>query len=1106
MRFVHLHTHSHYSLLDGLPKIPNLVDRAKKLGMDSLALTDHGVLYGAIEFYKEALKHKIKPIIGLEAYVAPNLLTDKRPKIDDSPWHLTLLAENNEGYSNLLKLTTIAHLEGFYYRPRVDREALKKHAAGLVALSGCLGGEVAQLLLKDNYEEARRVTGVYVSIFGRNNYFLEIQSHPALPDQVKVNKGLIKLSADTGLPLVATRDSHYLELDDKEAQDAMVCVQTGKLISDTDRLNMTEVDLDFCSADKLAEFFDDLPEAITNTARIADRCQAELALGKWIFPDFAVPPQTTPDRHLAELARAGLQERISPVSEEANERLRYELDIISQKGYATYFLVVADFVAWARAQGIVSTTRGSAAGSLVAYALGITTVNPLEYRLPFERFLNPFRPTPPDIDMDFADDRRDEVINYVKQKYGEDRVAQIATFGTMMARAAVRDIGRVLGYPYALCDRVAKMIPFGSQGFHMTLDRALATTLELRKLYEEDPQVERMLNLARKVEGCARHVSVHAAGVVITPTPLTDYTPLQRDPKGEAIITQYDMYALDPNVSAQSVGLLKMDFLGIRNLSILGHAVKLIEQLHHIKIDLNKIPLDDKKTYKLLAKGETMGLFQLSGSGMTRYLKDLKPTTIHDIMAMVALFRPGPMNNIPEFIRRKHNSRLITYADPRLKPILERSYGILTYQDDVLLIAIELAGYTWAEVDKLRKAIGKKIPAEMAAQKERFIRGCQEHGKLPGEKAEELWKHIEPFAAYGFNKAHAASYGIVAYQTAYLKANYPSEYMTAVLTAESGDLDTVAEIIVECRRMGIEVLPPLLNESFENFTRLDDKHIRFGLAAIKNLGTDIARLIITERQQGGLFESLEDFLRRIQARSFNKKSLESLIKAGALDEWGDRQTLLDNMEALLKYNRGAVEAKQAVEDTLFGAADNFLPPLVLQPSSVSAEKSQLLAWERELLGLYLTEHPLQEFANAIQDIVVPWRYLSYYRSGDTVAVMGLVESIRQITTKGGEPMLFVKLSDLGGGGEVVVFPSILKTTAAVWQKDKPIIMAGRMSDRGETNVVCETVEELRPPALADIAKRWRRLRYVRREPAAPEDEPMEAVDWTPESDSGTIIM
>ncbi|OGL59870.1 DNA polymerase III subunit alpha [Candidatus Uhrbacteria bacterium RIFCSPLOWO2_12_FULL_46_10] len=1068
--------------------------------MDSLALTDHGVLYGAIEFYKEALKHKIKPIIGLEAYVAPNRLADKRSKIDDSPWHLTLLARNNEGYHNLLKLTTVAHLDGFYYKPRIDRVALGEHAGGLIILSGCLSGEVAQALLRDDYEEARRIVEAYISIVGKNNYFLEIQSHPTLPDQTKINKGLIKIAADIDVPLVATRDSHYLELGDKEAQDAMVCVQTGRLISDTDRLNMTDVDLDFCSVAKIEEFFEESPEAIVNTARIADRCNVELSLGKWIFPDFSVPPKSTPGEYLSKLAEEGLRTKMSPVSEGANERLRYELDIISQKGYATYFLVVADFVAWARAQGIISTTRGSAAGSLVAYALGITTVNPLEYRLPFERFLNPFRPTPPDIDMDFADNRRDEVIAYVKEKYGEDRVAQIVTFGTMQARAAVRDIGRVLGYLYSLCDRVAKMIPVGSQGFHMTIDRALETTPDLKKLYEEDPQVERLLDLARKVEGCVRHASVHAAGVVIAPRPLVEFTPLQREAGGDKLITQYEMHAIE------DIGLLKMDFLGIRNLSILGNAVALIEQIHGLKIDLNTIPLDDKKTYKLLAEGETMGLFQLSGSGMTRYLKELKPTSIHDIMAMVALFRPGPMNNIPEFIRRKHNPKLITYMDSRLKPILERSYGILTYQDDVLLIAIELAGYTWEEVDKLRKAIGKKIPAGMAAQKERFISGCQEHGKLPGEKAEDLWKLIEPFAAYGFNKAHAASYGIVAYQTAYLKANFPSEYMNAVLTAESGNLDTVAEIIVECRRMSIEVLPPLLNESFENFTRLDDKHIRFGLAAIKNLGTDIARLIITERQRGGSFESLENFLRRIQSRSFNKKSLESLIKAGALDEWGDRQTLLDNIETLLKYNRGATKAKHAPQDTLFGESGNFLPPLVLQPSSVSAEKSQLLAWERELLGLYLTEHPLQEFANVIQDIVVPWRYLSYYRSGDTVAVMGLVESIRQITTKGGEPMLFVKLSDLGGGGEIVVFPSVLKTTAAVWQKDKPIIVAGRMSDRGETNVVCETVEELRLSALEDTVRRWRKLRYVRREPAASEDEPIEAIDWTPESDSGTIMI
>lgn len=1080
MSFVHLHTHTHYSLLDGLPKIGDLVKRTKELNMPAVAITDHGVMYGLVEFYKAATKEGIKPIIGIETYIAPNRLTDKRPKIDDSPYHLTLLAETQEGYKNLLKLSSIAHLDGFYYKPRIDHEVLAEYSKGIIALSGCLGGEVAQALLTDSYEAARRAVEKYIRAFGEKNYFLEIQNHPENAEQIKVNEGLKQLAKEVGVPLVATKDSHYLKLEDQEAQDALVCVQTGKLLTDTNRLNMTEFDVHFASPDEMQKLFPDLPDALQQTLNIAERCNVELQLGKWIFPNFEVPKDRTPDEHLAVIADEGLRWRFGEPTEEAKERVRYELDIIKTKGYATYFLVVADFIGWTRSAGIVSTTRGSAAGSLVAYVLGITTVDPLEYKLPFERFLNPWRPSAPDIDMDIADNRREEVINYAKDKYGFDRVAQIVTFGTMQARAAVRDIGRVLGYPYAICDRVAKLIPLGSQGFPMTIDHALEIEPELKKLYDEDPQVTRLLDLAKKVEGCARHASIHAAGVVIAPQPLVEFIPLQREAGGDKIITQLEFHAVE------DIGLLKMDFLGIRNLAILGSAVELIEKIHNIKIELSKLPLDDKKTYGLLAKGETMGLFQLGGAGMTRYLKELRPSTIHDIMAMVALFRPGPMNNIPEYIRRKHNPQLISYLDPRLEPILNRSFGIMTYQDDVLFVAIGLAGYNWEEADKLRKAMGKKIPAEMAAQKEKFLKGCVEVSGLTQEKADELWSLIEPFAAYGFNKAHAASYGIVAYQTAYLKANYPSEYMTAVLIAESGDMEKVAAIVAECRRMGIEVLPPSINESLVDFTRLDDHHIRFGLSAIKNVGDDITRVIIAEREARGPFSSLEDFLSRIRSRNFNKKLLESLTKAGCLDEWGERQTLLDNMEAILKYHKLATDSGDSAQATLFGETVwSAPPPLVLQPAQ-PADKKQRLLWERELLGLYITEHPLVEFADGVREIVIPMTSLANYNEDDVVAVSGVVEAVRRITTKKGDFMGFVRLADSGGNTELVVFPKTWEKTQHLWETDRCVIVAGKVSRKdGDPKIIADVAEELKTDTFEDTTRRWSKLRYTRRE-VAPE--------------------
>ncbi|PJE75655.1 DNA polymerase III subunit alpha [Candidatus Uhrbacteria bacterium CG10_big_fil_rev_8_21_14_0_10_48_11] len=1075
-RFVHLHTHSHYSLLDGLPKIPQLVAATKKRGMEALAITDHGVLYGVVEFYKAAKKAGIKPIIGVEAYVATNRLTDKRARIDDSSYHLTLLAENQEGYHNLLKLVTLAHLEGFYYKPRVDHEVLRRYSGGLIALSGCLGGEVAQALLADDYEAARKVALVYRSIFGEQNFYFEIQSHPSLTEQVKTNSGLHRLAEETGISLVATKDSHYLDKEDAEAQDALLCVQTGKLISDTNRLRMTATDLHFASPEEMVAAFPDDLAAVERSAEIADRCNVELKLGTWIFPDFAIPTGKTADEYLDALAHQGLTNHFGTIAPETEERLRYELGIIKKKGYATYFLVVADFANWTRAEGIVATTRGSAAGSLVAFSLGITTVDPLIYRLPFERFLNEWRPTPPDIDMDFADDRRDEVIAHVKEKYGEDRVAQIVTFGTMQARAAVRDIGRVLGYPYALCDKVAKTIPVGSQGFPMSIDKALEIEPELRRRYETDPEVGRLLDLARKVEGCVRHASVHAAGVVITPGPLVDFMPLQREAGGEKVITQYEMHAVE------DIGILKMDFLGIRNLAILGGAVKLIKKIYNVEININDLPLDDKKTYELLARGETIGLFQLSGSGMTRYLKELRPTTIHDIMAMVALFRPGPMSNIPQYIERKHNARKITYLDPRLKSILERSYGIVTYQDDVLLIAIEIAGYSWEEADTLRRAMGKKIPAVMAAEKERFISGCMNTSKLTGPKAEELWKLIEPFAAYGFNKSHAASYGIVAYQTAYLKANYPCAYMTAVLRAESHNLDKVGEIVAECRRMGIEVLPPNVNESYEHFTWLDEQHIRFGLLAIKNVGEDVARALIEERKENGPFASLEDFLLRMQTKNFNKRFLESAIKSGCLDEWGERQQLLNGTEAMLRYNRAAATAAASRQATLFGEAMNAPLPLILEEVP-PADTKQCLTWERELLGLYVTEHPLQAFASGIAPFTIPVGHLPFYRSDDVIGVGAVIDTVRRITTKKGDLMCFVKVSDATASAEIIVFPSTYQKSPTVWEPDNIVLVAGKVArHEGEVQIIADAVEVLEMEQFPDTVKRWERLRFQRREP------------------------
>lgn len=1060
-KFIHLHTHSHYSLLDGLSKIPDMVKTAKKSGMNALAITDHGNMYGAIELYKEARKAGIKPIIGVEAYIAERGRKDKEPGIDNKRYHLTLLAKNKQGYKNLMRLVSISNMEGYYYKPRMDKEILQEFHDGIICLSGCMGSQLSQAVLADNTEKAEALIKEHQEIFGKENYFLEIHSHPHIENDKKLRDGIAFLGKKFNIPIIAGQDSHYLCQEDHLAHHTLLAVNTGGNDSkEGTGLEFSDDDFSLIDEKTAFEYFLDYKDAVSNAKKVSDLCEEyDLGLGKAYFPNFPIPDNTSADDMLRDLAYKGFAFRELSETKEYIDRLEYELKIIKQKGYPTYFLVVGDLLRYARENDIYTNIRGSVAGSLTTYLIGVTNVDPIDYKLPFERFLNPERPSLPDIDMDFADNRRDEIIAYAKRKYGEDKVAQIGTFGTMMAKGSVRDVARALGYPYNIGDRISNMIPLGSQGTAMTIDHAIKIVSELKEAYKNEPDTKRIIDLAKKMEGCVRHISVHAAGVVIAPKPLYEFSPIQYDPKGGNIITQYDMYSIE------DAGLPKFDFLGIRNLAILALAVKLVKKIYDINIDINKIPLDDKKTFEMLARGETMGLFQLNGSGMTHYLKELKPTTIHDINAMVALYRPGPIQFIPLYIERKHNPKLIKYLDPALEPILKQTYGVLVYQDDLLLIAINIAGYSWGEADKFRKAVGKKIPEEMAKQKDRFINGCVEYSKWPLKKATELWDQIEPFAAYGFNKAHSASYGRVAYQTAYMKANFPVEYMSAIMTSESGDIEKVAEIVHECQKMNINILPPNINESFGGFTviggsdKKTDRAIRFGLYTIKNLGTDIADAIIEERKEHAKYKSLSDFFERINHKNLNKKSVEALAKSGAMDELAERNMIVGNLETLLSFNKEMRTSGD--QDSLFGSIGGIEVRLSLSPQEASTMKEKLI-WEKDLLGLYISGHPLDAYKEKIEKSgTLIKKIQTEIKVNTPVTVAAIIDEVRIVTTKNNTRMAFIKLSDFTGTIDAVVFNRLFETMKDILVVDTIIALKGRVTERnGEKSLMIESFKKI----------------------------------------------
>ena len=1058
--FGHLHIHTQYSLLDGMCRIPRLVKRAKELGMDSLAITDHGVLYGIIEFYLAAREAGIKPIIGCEFYVAPNSRFGREVS-DKNHCHLVLLAKNQTGYHNLIQLATKAQLEGFYYKPRVDKELLQQYHHGLIALSACVSGEVPRLVLEGRLQEAKQAALWYKQIFG--DFYLEIQRHP-IPEVEQINQGLISLGSALDIPLVATNDVHYVNQEDASAHDLLLCIGSNSSIYDEKRMKMAGDFFYLRSPQQMAELFKDIPQAIENTERIAQMCNLKLEFGRLHLPEVELPEGKSADQFLADLCHQSLHRYYPQPTPEIKERLDYELEVIRQTQFANYFLVVWDIVSFARKQNILFGVRGSAAASIVLHCLGITAVDPIENKLVFERFLNLERQELPDIDLDFEDDRRDEVISYVSQKYGTDHVAQIITFGTLGARAALRDVGRALGMPYSAVDRVARLIPLGPG---MTLDRALDENSELKNIYDEDATVGNLVNSAKRIEGIARHASTHAAGVVISKEPLIRYVPLQRVSKGNGEATVMTQFTME---DIAQIGLLKMDFLGLANLTILGKAKEIIYQNRGIEIDLHHIPMDDARTFELLSSGETAGVFQLEGTGMRRYIRELKPTSFSDIAAMVALYRPGPMEQIPTFIKAKHGIEPIHYPHNTLAGILEETYGVIVYQEQVLFIVQAFAGYSLGQADIFRKAMGKKIHEVMRKERRSFIAGARKNG-FSDEVAAEVFALIEPFAGYAFNKAHSVSYALIAYQTAYLKANYPSEYITAFLITNADQSEKVASAVCECRRLGITVLPPDINCSQVTFSIENDSGIaaiRFGLNAIKNVGVGAIEPIIAERSKGGDFKSIEDLCCRADLRGLNKRVLESLIKAGALDSLGDRGTLLHNTNRILSLAQREQHLRETGQSTMFDLWGEPMPVPVpsLDLETVDTSIRERLVWERELMGVYFSEHPFSSFAAKItSENAILCGQIDAELVGQNVVVAGMVASVRNLLTRDGRPFASTVLEDLDGRIEVMVWPKVYATTRDLWQEGNIVVVEGKIKLRDDqVQLNCDYVRCYQPEA------------------------------------------
>ncbi|HEY0965107.1 MAG TPA: DNA polymerase III subunit alpha [Candidatus Saccharimonadales bacterium] len=1078
--YVHLHNHTHHSLLDGLTKVPELVARVKELGMEACAITDHGTMSGAIEFYKAAKAEGIKPIIGLEAYVAARSRHDRDPAKDKARYHLILLAMNNTGYQNLMYLTSMSELEGKYYKPRIDHELLEKHNEGIIALSACASGELGENLRADNYEEAKRIAEWYKSIFG-DRYYLELQDHGHLESktawdvQIKINGYLMQLSEELDIPCVVTSDGHYISHDDQDSHEILLCVGTGSYLSDERRMSLKDFELHVTEPEEIiARWGKTHAEAVQNTKRIADRCDVEIELGKILIPTFPTPNGETEKEYLDQLVYRGMAVRyVGKAVEEAERlsnqdirsllteaqasRLDMEFEVLDRMGYNGYFLIVQDFINWGKSQGIIfGPGRGSAAGSIIAYALNITDLDPLKYDLLFERFLNPDRISMPDIDIDIQDTRRNEVIEYCARKYGDSRVANIVTFGKMAARAAVRDVARVLEVPYAESDRLAKLIPPPVQGRHVPLSKSIVEDADLKAEYESNETSKRVIDFAIRLEGTNRSHGVHAAGVVIAPDDIVKYAPLEMAQKG-VVATQYPMGPVE------ELGLLKMDFLGLSNLTIINNALRIIKKVYKSEIVLGDIPLDDQKTFELFQRGDTTGVFQLESAGMKRYLRELKPSEFDDIIAMVALYRPGPMQFIDSFIKRKHGEETIAYLHPGMENSLKNTYGILVYQEQFMQISKEWCGFTGGQADTLRKAVGKKNIELMRKVKIDFVDGAIKHGGADKKTAEKFWDQLEEFANYCFNKSHAACYGLIAYWTAYLKAHYPDAFMAALMTSDEDNIDRLAIEISECKRMGIDVMAPDVNESFVEFAVVPGENkIRFGMAAVKGVGVNAVEEILRARDEAK-FESIEDFATRVSTAKFNKKAWESLIKSGGFDSFGDRSDLLFNLEAVQGFaSKVQKEAANGQTDLFGNLIDNSAVKrsVTLQSAPVKHTSKERLTWERELLGLYISAHPLDEYELYLSEQTVPISSLTSSMDNQQTTIGGIITSLRTIITKAGSKMAFVGIEDKFGDSELIVFPDLYKQVGPSLEVDTVIRASGKINARDRDGNIIDEVKLL----------------------------------------------